>query len=63
MQVQKFAAFSDGNAGGNPAGVVIAEELPDDAKMQSVATEVGFSETVFAAAQAGGYRVRFFRQN
>lgn len=60
MQVQKFSAFSDGNAGGNPAGVVIAEELPDDAKMQSVAAEVGFSETVFAAAQAGGYRVRFF---
>ena len=58
MIVQRIAAFSDGDAGGNPAGVVIAEELPSDREMQRVAAEVGFSETAFAASQDGRWRVR-----
>ncbi|TIU06128.1 MAG: PhzF family phenazine biosynthesis protein, partial [Mesorhizobium sp.] len=45
MDVLRIAAFSDGNSGGNPAGVVIGEVLPDAADMQRVAAEVGFSET------------------
>ncbi|RRI04369.1 PhzF family phenazine biosynthesis protein [Mesorhizobium tamadayense] len=60
MDVLRIAAFSDGNAGGNPAGVVIAEALPDVADMQRVAAEVGFSETVFAAPESDGWRVRYF---
>jgi PhzF family phenazine biosynthesis protein len=60
MNVQRIAAFSDGEAGGNPAGVVIADRLPDSDEMQRIAAEVGFSETAFAAPQDGGWRVRYF---
>ncbi|MGJ7571719.1 PhzF family phenazine biosynthesis protein [Variovorax sp. RB2P76] len=60
MNVLKIAAFSDGETGGNPAGVVIGDALPDAARMQAVAAEVGFSETAFAARTADGWRVRYF---
>jgi PhzF family phenazine biosynthesis protein len=60
MNVLKIAAFSDGDTGGNPAGVVIAEAFPEVAEMQRVAAEVGFSETVFAVTDPKGWRVRYF---
>ncbi|HEX6087561.1 MAG TPA: PhzF family phenazine biosynthesis protein [Thermoanaerobaculia bacterium] len=60
MDVQRIAAFSDGDAGGNPAGVVIGDELPGAAEMQRIAAEVGFSETAFAAPLGDGWRVRYF---
>ena len=60
MNVLKIAAFSDGDTGGNPAGVVIADHLPADAEMQRIAAEVGFSETAFAASVENGWRVRYF---
>lgn len=63
MCVQRIAAFSDGDAGGNPAGVVIADVLPPDSEMQRVAAEVGFSETAFAIPLDDGWRVRYFSPN
>ena len=60
MDVLRIAAFSDGDTGGNPAGVLIADVLPDAAKMQTVAAEVGFSETAFAAPDGDNWRVRYF---
>lgn len=60
MNVQRIAAFSDGESGGNPAGVVIADHLPDDIEMQRIAAEVGFSETAFATPSGTGWRVRYF---
>ncbi|MDH6258862.1 PhzF family phenazine biosynthesis protein [Bradyrhizobium sp. BR13661] len=60
MTVLRIAAFSDGNQGGNPAGVWIGEALPDAATMQAIATEVGFSETAFAAPAGEAWRVRYF---
>lgn len=62
MQVQKFAAFSSGEAGGNPAGVVLAQAFPPATRMQAIAAEVGFSETAFAvpASDGTGWRVRYF---
>lgn len=60
MNVLKIAAFSDGDTGGNPAGVLIADELPGDAQMQRIAADVGFSETAFAAAAGPVWRVRYF---
>ncbi len=56
----RVAAFSDGTQGGNPAGVMVGETLPPEAEMQRLAKEIGYSETVFAAPQADGWRVRFF---
>ncbi|MDE5444096.1 PhzF family phenazine biosynthesis isomerase [Bradyrhizobium sp. CSA207] len=60
MPVLRIAAFSDGNKGGNPAGVWIGDALPDASQMQAIAAEVGFSETAFAAPQGGAWRVRYF---
>lgn len=60
MTILRIAAFSDGDQGGNPAGVMIAETLPTTQEMQRIAAEVGFSETAFAAPIDGGWRVRYF---
>lgn len=60
MNVQRIAAFSNGNQGGNPAGVVVADELPIPEQMQAIAAEVGFSETVFATPKGDGWAVRYF---
>jgi PhzF family phenazine biosynthesis protein len=60
MNILKIAAFSDGNAGGNPAGVVVGDAFPPDSEMQRIAAELGFSETAFAASTPTGWRVRYF---
>src|SRR6202042_3770690 len=60
MNVQRIAAFSDRERGGNPAGVVICGVLPDASVMQAVAAQVGYSETAFAAPIDEGWRVRYF---
>lgn len=40
-------AFSDAPFGGNPAGVCLLEEPLDEARMQSIAFELGIAETAF----------------
>jgi PhzF family phenazine biosynthesis protein len=60
MQVQRIAAFCDGQRGGNPAGVCIADEIPGPEAMQAIAAEVGFSETVFAVEAGDEWQVRYF---
>lgn len=60
MNVLRIAAFSDGNIGGNPAGVLISDDFPSDLAMQRIATEIGFSETAFATSIGTGWRVRYF---
>jgi PhzF family phenazine biosynthesis protein len=47
MEVLRYTAFADVPEGGNPAGVVLDARGADDATMQRVATEVGYSETAF----------------
>jgi PhzF family phenazine biosynthesis protein len=59
-QIERIAAFSDGDVGGNPAGVWIGDALPPDADMARLAHAVGFSETAFAVPQDGLWRVRYF---
>ncbi len=59
--VQRIAAFSDGDSGGNPAGVLIAASLPNTSEMQRIAADVGFSETAFATPlDSGAWRTRYF---
>ncbi|WP_374602542.1 PhzF family phenazine biosynthesis protein [Arenimonas sp.] len=60
MHLQRIAAFSESGRGGNPAGVVLADALPDAASMQALAADVGYSETVFAAPAGDAWRVRYF---
>ena len=60
MDIWKFAAFSDGETGGNPAGVSIGNRLPAENQMREIAAQLGFSETAFAAPVDGAWRVRYF---
>jgi len=57
----RLSAFSDGPAGGNPAGVWVGGTLPKPDVMQKIAVEVGFSETAFVAPARGRDRmVRYY---
>ena len=60
MNILKIAAFAHNNAGGNPAGVVLNDEMPADDVMLQVAADVGYSETAFLTPTEGGWRVRYF---
>lgn len=63
MDIQRIAAFSQGNAGGNPAGVVLLKTDASAEDMARIANEVGYSETAFAVAvdETGkNWRVRYF---
>jgi PhzF family phenazine biosynthesis protein len=56
MRIHVVDAFTDRPFRGNPAGVCLpdAEHADDVAWMQSVATELGFSETAFAVPSPSG---------
>ncbi len=59
--LQRFTAFTDDPAGGNPAGVWIGAELPSPEEMQAIAAKVGYSETAFLEQMSEGrYRIRYF---
>jgi PhzF family phenazine biosynthesis protein len=60
MIVHHIAAFTNAPNGGNPAGVVLCEALPDAGTMQAMAAKVGYSETAFAAPVEVGWQVRYF---
>ncbi|MEL6682255.1 MAG: PhzF family phenazine biosynthesis protein [Pseudomonadota bacterium] len=63
MNIQRLAAFSQGNEGGNPAGVVLLADPATEADMARVAADVGYSETAFAVAlddTKRHWRVRYF---
>ncbi len=61
MHIHRVAAFTENDRGGNPAGVVLTDHLPEPEAMQRIAAEVGYSETAFAARQVDGtWRVRYF---
>ena len=63
MDIQRIAAFSQGENGGNPAGVVLLDAPLEDTEMARIAAEVGYSETAFAVSQdkkGNKWRVRYF---
>lgn len=61
MEILRYAAFGAGPGGGNPAGVVLDAAGADEATMQAVAAEVGFSETAFIVGRDDdGLRIRYF---
>ena len=60
MNLKRIAAFADNAQGGNPAGVLISDELPEDNEMRRIAAEVGYSETAFAMPLGDSWRVRYF---
>ncbi len=62
MQIERWAAFTTDPRGGNPAGVVLDAGGADEAAMQRVAREVGYSETAFVTGRRtdGARSVRYF---
>lgn len=58
--IQRWAAFSDDPAGGNPAGVVLSADDLSDAQMQAIATEVGYAETAFVTGEGRERGIRYF---
>jgi PhzF family phenazine biosynthesis protein len=60
-KLMRYSAFSTDPAGGNPAGVWIGNELPSKEEMQTVARQIGYSETAFIAPMTGFNRtVRYY---
>lgn len=60
MQVERIAAFSYEGEGGNPAGVLVTNEMLHEEKMQAIAKEVNYSETAFLSKHEKGFRIRYF---
>ena len=61
MKTYFVDAFTNQKFKGNPAAVYIVESELDDKTMQSIATEIGFSETAFITHRSGNtYGIRFF---
>ncbi|MEV4132022.1 PhzF family phenazine biosynthesis isomerase [Dactylosporangium sp. NPDC049742] len=60
MEILRYSAFTTDPKGGNPAGVVLDAAGLDDAAMQAIATDVGYSETAFLFHEDGRVRVRYF---
>ena len=60
MNILKIAAFTDNNKGGNPAGVVICDEMPKEEEMLRIAKQVGYSETAFLKPFKDGWKIRYF---
>ena len=62
--VLRYAAFSTSPRGGNPAGIVLDAGELTTAEMQSIAAEVGYSETAFVMGSSPGdpdrYTIRYF---
>lgn len=59
--LDRLAAFADAPGGGNLAGVWVGDTLPDAARMQRIAADVGYSETAFIAPASGLARtVRYY---
>ena len=58
--VQRWAAFSNDPAGGNPAGVVLGADALDDERMQRIAAEVGYAETAFVTGSGRRRGIRYF---
>ncbi|MGG6310808.1 PhzF family phenazine biosynthesis protein [Paenibacillus macerans] len=62
VEVYTLNAFAKGERGGNPAGVVLEDNLSlDGAEMQLIAKELGFSETAFMEKSLlADYKIRYF---
>jgi PhzF family phenazine biosynthesis protein len=60
LKINRISAFSCKNVGGNPAGIVICEDMPVAKEMLKIAKDVGYSETAFLHKYNDGWRIRYF---
>ncbi|BCW69897.1 PhzF family phenazine biosynthesis isomerase [Arthrobacter sp. NicSoilB8] len=64
-EILRYAAFTTTPDGGNPAGVVLDATRLDDARMQAIAADIGYAETMFVTevrvdGDSRRNRVRYF---
>ena len=60
-KIYRMSSFLKEPHGGNPAGVVINADSLSEEEMQSIAEEVGYSETAFVLSSSNAdFKVRFF---
>lgn len=61
IDVQIVNAFVDGEAGGNPAGVVLDADNLERSQKLAIAAAVGLSETAFvSSSEKAGFKLEFF---
>lgn len=58
--IYQVDAFTSEPFKGNPAGVYIADKMPDLELMQNIAMEMNLSETAFVEPQGEFYNIRYF---
>ncbi len=60
MKINRISAFSYNNKGGNTAGVVICDVMPETKEMLKIAKDFGYSESALLHKYNDGWRVRYF---
>ena len=60
MKVERVSAFAYKNIGGNPAGVLILDEILSEKQMLEIAKELNYSETASLLKQGNSFRIRYF---
>lgn len=61
MKINKVSAFSYENSGGNPAGVLINNNMLSEERMLEIAKEVNYSETAFLVPKSNKkFKIRYF---
>lgn len=64
INAYRLSSFAETPMGGNPAGVVLNAEHLTEKQMQTVAAQIGYSETAFVCkSDRADFRVRFFTPN
>jgi PhzF family phenazine biosynthesis protein len=58
--VQRWAAFTNDPAGGNPAGLVLGADDLDEADMQQIAADISYAETAFVTGAGRQRGIRSF---
>ena len=61
MKIYVVSAFSMNGSGGNKAGVLLDEFIPDSSKKIALAASLGYSETVFlSASNKADFKLEYF---
>jgi PhzF family phenazine biosynthesis protein len=63
MKIYQVDAFTEKPFSGNPAGVCVLNQKPEEKLMQSIAREMNLSETAFLVKNNDGYDLRWFTPN
>jgi PhzF family phenazine biosynthesis protein len=63
MRIYQVDAFTEKPFSGNPAGVCVLSEKPEEKLMQNIAREMNLSETAFLIKEGEKYNLRWFTPN